>query len=54
MGGFLASRFCEVPDFSTELIAAVYGMEKMLYTISVGIDAVREGNRITYTKPGIL
>ena len=131
MGGFLASRFCDAPDFSTELIAggryyerltrdglvvngkeyrpavvhpddsgpaadliivalkhhqledgiealknragsgttiisvmngleseriigAVCGVEKMLYTISVGIDAVREGNRITYTKPGIL
>ena len=24
----------------------------MIYAISVGIDAVREGNRITYTKPG--
>jgi 2-dehydropantoate 2-reductase len=24
----------------------------MLYTISVGIDALRQGNRITYTKPG--
>jgi 2-dehydropantoate 2-reductase len=131
MGGFLASRFCEAPDFSTELIAAgryydrlsrdglvvngkqyrpaivrpddpgppadliivalkhhqleagirgltnrigahttilsvmngleseqiigsLYGIGKLLYTISVGIDAVREGNRITYTKPGIL
>jgi len=131
MGGFLASRFCDAPEFSTELIAggryhdrltrdgfivngkeyrpavvdpddpgpaadliivalkhhqledgirglknrvgggttiisvmngleseqtigSVYGMDKMLYTISVGIDAVRKGNRITYTKPGIL
>jgi len=131
MGGFLASRFCDAPDFSTELIAgdryydrltryglvvngkayrpavvhpeedtpaadliivalkhhqledglralknkvgsgttiisvmngleseqiigAVYGVDKMLYTISVGIDAVRQGNQITYTKPGVL
>lgn len=131
MGGFLASRFCDAPNFSTELIAAgryydrlsreglvvngkqyrpavvhpddpgpaadlivvalkhhqleegtrgltgriagdttiisvmngleseqiigsLYGIDRMLYTISVGIDAVREGNRITYTKPGIL
>jgi len=131
MGGFLVSRFCDAPDFSTELIAAgryhdslsreglvvngktyrpavvrpddpgppadllvvalkhhqleegirdlasriggdttiisvmngleseqiigsLYGIEKTLYTISVGIDAVREGNWITFTKPGIL
>jgi 2-dehydropantoate 2-reductase len=39
---------------SEQIIGSVYGMERMLYTISVGIDAVREENRITYTKPGIL
>jgi 2-dehydropantoate 2-reductase len=39
---------------SERIIGSVYGIDKMLYTISVGIDAVREGNRITYTKPGIL
>ncbi len=38
---------------SEEYIGAVYGMEKMLYTISVGIDALRQGNRISYTIPGI-
>jgi 2-dehydropantoate 2-reductase len=37
---------------SEEFIGSVYGMEKILYTISVAIDAVREGNRITYTNPG--
>ncbi len=37
---------------SEEFIGSVYGMEKMLYTISVAIDAVREGNRITFTNPG--
>ena len=37
---------------SEEIISAVYGKEKVLYAISVGIDAVREGNRVTYTKPG--
>ena len=37
---------------SEEMIGAVYGMDKILYTISVGIDAVREGSRINYTKPG--
>ena len=37
---------------SEEIIGSVYGMEKMLYTISVAIDAVREGNQVTYTNPG--
>jgi len=37
---------------SEEIIGSFYGMEKMLYTISVAIDAVREGNQITYTNPG--
>ena len=37
---------------SEEYIGSVYGMDKMLYTISVGIDALRQGNQITYTRPG--
>ncbi len=37
---------------SEETLGAVYGMDKVLYTISVGIDAQREGRRITYTRPG--
>ena len=37
---------------SEEIIGAAVGMEKMLYTVSVGIDAVRAGNRLTYTNPG--
>ncbi|MGA7145203.1 MAG: 2-dehydropantoate 2-reductase N-terminal domain-containing protein, partial [Desulfobacterales bacterium] len=37
---------------SEKYIGSIYGMDKMLYTISVGIDALRQGNRITYTKPG--
>ena len=37
---------------SEEIIGSVYGMDKMLYAVSVGIDGVREENRITYTKPG--
>jgi 2-dehydropantoate 2-reductase len=37
---------------SEEVIGAVYGIDKMLYAVSVGIDALREGNRINYTKPG--
>ncbi|UCF96753.1 MAG: ketopantoate reductase family protein [Spirochaetaceae bacterium] len=39
---------------SEEFIGSVYGLDRLLYTISVGIDAVREENRITYTKPGVL
>lgn len=37
---------------SEAMIAAQYGTEKVLYAISIGIDAVRDGNRITYTRPG--
>jgi 2-dehydropantoate 2-reductase len=37
---------------SEEYIGSIYGADKMLYTISVGIDALRQGNRITYTNPG--
>lgn len=37
---------------SESMIATNYGSEKVLYAISVGIDAVREGNCITYTRPG--
>ena len=37
---------------SEEYIGSIYGMDKILYTISVAIDALRQGNRITYTKPG--
>jgi 2-dehydropantoate 2-reductase len=37
---------------SEEYIGSVYGMDKMLYAVSVGIDAVRRGNRINYTNPG--
>ena len=37
---------------SEDRIGSLYGMDKILYGISVGIDAVRQGNQITYTKPG--
>lgn len=37
---------------SEAYIGSIYGMDKMLYTISVAIDAVRRENQITYTKPG--
>ena len=37
---------------SEEYIGSIYGMDKMLYAVSVGIDAVRQGNQITFTNPG--
>jgi 2-dehydropantoate 2-reductase len=37
---------------SEETLGAVYGPDKVLYAVSVGIDAVREGNRVVYTAPG--
>jgi 2-dehydropantoate 2-reductase len=37
---------------SEEYIGSIYGMEKVLYGISVGIDATRQENRISYKKPG--
>lgn len=37
---------------SEEQIGAVYGREKVLYAVSVGIDALREENRVNYTRQG--
>lgn len=37
---------------SEEMIGDKYGMDKLVYAISVGIDAVREGSRFTYFRPG--
>jgi len=37
---------------SEETLSAAYGAEKVLLAMSVGIDAVREGNRVVYSKPG--
>lgn len=39
---------------SEEVIGACYGREKLLLTVAVGIDALREGNRISYRSPGRL
>ena len=39
---------------SEEQIGAVYGMDKVLYAVSVGIDALRRGNRTTYSTQGKL
>jgi 2-dehydropantoate 2-reductase len=37
---------------SEETIGRVYGEDKLLYSLSVGIDAVREGNSITFSSLG--
>ncbi len=37
---------------SEDRLDAVYGMNKVLYSIAVGIDAVRDENSVTYTNPG--
>jgi 2-dehydropantoate 2-reductase len=37
---------------SEELIGAACGMDKLVRAISVGIDAVQEGDRVTYAQPG--
>ena len=37
---------------SEEIIGSVCGMDKMVYAIAVGIDAVREKNQFTYARPG--
>lgn len=39
---------------SEEQIAEVYGKDKVLYAVAVGIDALREGNCLTYSTPGKL
>jgi 2-dehydropantoate 2-reductase len=39
---------------SEEAIGAIYGMDKVLYGVAVGIDAVRIGNSVTYSKDGVL
>jgi len=39
---------------SEKQIGAVYGMDKVLYAVAVGIDAVREGDHITYSRNGKL
>ena len=39
---------------SEKQIGAAYGMEKVLYAVAVGIDAVREEDRVTYSRNGKL
>ncbi len=37
---------------SEEYLGSVYGKDKVLYAIALGIDAVRQGNATIYTNPG--
>ena len=39
---------------SEEEIGKVYGMEKMLYCVAQGMDALKVGNEVTYKNQGIL
>ncbi|MBQ9166346.1 MAG: ketopantoate reductase family protein [Oscillospiraceae bacterium] len=39
---------------SEEIIAARYGKEHLIYTVAVGMDAMRFGDRLNYTKTGML
>ena len=37
---------------SEDYIGSIYGMDKVLYAISLGIDSVRIGNQVSFTNPG--
>jgi len=39
---------------SEEIIGETYGLDKLLYGICIGIDAVRQGNVVTFSKSGKL
>lgn len=39
---------------SEERLGAVFGMDKVLYAVALGIDSVRDGNRVNYTNPGVV
>lgn len=39
---------------SEELIGQTYGMEKMLYSVAQGMDAVKVGNKLTYDHMGMI
>ena len=39
---------------SEGIIAKAYGMDKVIYCVAQGMDAVKEGNRLTYTSMGRL
>jgi 2-dehydropantoate 2-reductase len=37
---------------SEQILGAAYGLDRVLYGVSVGIDPLRHGNRVTYTTTG--
>jgi 2-dehydropantoate 2-reductase len=37
---------------SEQMLGAVYGPDKVLYAVAVGIDAVRDRNQVTFSRPG--
>ncbi len=39
---------------SEEIIAKAYGMDRVIYCVAQGMDAVKEGNSLTYTRMGRL
>jgi 2-dehydropantoate 2-reductase len=39
---------------SEPMLAEVYGWDKVLYAVAVGIDAQRDGNTVTFTKDGTI
>lgn len=39
---------------SEEQLGEAFGMDRVLYAIALGIDSVRENNKVTYTKPGMV
>jgi len=39
---------------SEEQLGQAFGMEKVLYAVALGIDSVRDGNRVSYTTPGVI
>lgn len=39
---------------SEEILAARFGKERLIYTVAVGMDAMRFGDKLNYTKTGIL
>lgn len=39
---------------SEEIIGQCYGHEKLIHCVAIGMDAMRFGNQLNYTKPGFL
>jgi 2-dehydropantoate 2-reductase len=39
---------------SEEQLGEAFGVEKVLHAVALGIDSVRDGNRVSYTTPGVI